>query len=113
MSETLPPFLKWGQYKSHDQNKPDILEMQVLEAETFETEYTINAKVLLKEGKKWNEVILPLKSHESKNQTLLKEWKKNAEKDLIRAGKKFKLKTWLGVSKTNKEFSIRRFELVF
>lgn len=112
MSETLPPFLKWGSYKSHDQNKPDVLEMQVVDVETFETEYTVNVKVLLKEGKKWNEVILPLKSHESKNEALLKAWNKNAEKDLIKAGKKFKLKTWLGKS-TKSEYEIRRFVLEF
>lgn len=111
MSETFSPFLKWGTYKSTDQNKPDILEMQVVDEETFQTEYTINVKVLLKEGKKWNEVILPLRSLESKNESLLKEWKKKAQKDLIKAGKKFKLKTWLGVSKNGRP--IRRYELKF
>ena len=112
MSETLPPFLKWGSYKSHDQNKPDVLEIQVVDTETFETAYTINVKVLLKEGKKWNEVILPLKSHESKNEALLKEWQKNSRKDLVKEGKKFTLKTWLGKS-TKSEYEIRRFVLEF
>jgi len=112
MSETLTPFLKWGSFKSHDQNKPDILETQVVDVETFETEYTTNVKVLLKEDKKWNEVILPLKSHESKNEALLKQWKKNAQKNLIKSGKKFKLKTWLGKS-TKSDHEIRRFVLEF
>lgn len=112
MSETLTPFLKWGSYKSHDQNKPDVLEVEVVDAETFETAYTVNVKVLLKEGKKWNEVILPLKSHESKNEALLKEWQKNARKDLVKAGKKFSLKTWVGKS-TRSEHNIRRFVLEF
>lgn len=112
MSETLIPFLKWGSFKSHDQTKPDVLEMQVRDVETFETEFTTNVKVLLKEGKKWNEIILPLKSHESKNEALLKEWKKSAQKDLIKAGKKFTLKTWLGKS-TRSKYDIRRFVLEF
>lgn len=112
MSETLVPFLKWGSYKSHDQNKPDVLEMQVIDIEPFETAYTMNVKVLLKDGKKWNEIILPLKSHESKNEALLKEWQKNVRKDLIKAGKKFVLKTWLGKS-TRSEYEIRRFVLEF
>ncbi|MGI0058698.1 MAG: hypothetical protein ACREBJ_02925 [Nitrosotalea sp.] len=111
MSETFPPFLKWGVFKSDDQSKPDILEMEIVDEETFQTEYTINVKVLLREGKKWNEVVLPLKSLDSKNEALLKEWKKNQLKDLIKTGKKFKLKTWLGVSKNARP--IRRFELIF
>ncbi|MGH2611880.1 MAG: hypothetical protein ACRDFB_02390 [Rhabdochlamydiaceae bacterium] len=112
MSETLPPFLKWGSYKSHDQDKPNVLEMQVVDIEPFETAYTINVKVLLKEGKKWNETILPLKSLESKNEALLKAWNKNSQKDLIKVGKRFKLKTWLGKS-TRSEYDIRRFVLEF
>lgn len=112
MSSELTPFLKWGFYKSHDENKPDILEMEVLEKETFETAYSVNVKALLKENKKWNQVILPLKSHESKNEALLKEWQKSARKDLLKTGKKFLLKTWLGKS-TKSEYEIRRFVLEF
>ena len=83
-----------------------------MDAETFETAYTVNVKVLLKEGKKWNEIILPLKSHESKNEALLKEWQKNERKGLIKVGKKFSLKTWVGKS-TRSEHDIRRFVLEF
>ncbi len=112
MSETLIPFLKWGSFKSQDEKKPDILEMEVVDVEPFDTAYTTNVKVLLKEGKKWIEVILPLKSHESKNEALLKQWQQNARKDLIKAGKKFRLKTWIGKS-TRSEYNIRRFVLEF
>jgi len=110
--DDLTPFLKWGSFKSTDQNNPDVLEMQISDAETFETAYSINAKVLQKVSGEWKEVIVPLKSHESKNSILLKEWQKNARKDLLRAGKKFLLKTWLGKS-TKSDHPIRRFILEF
>lgn len=90
----FPPFIKWGQFKSQDQNKPDVLELQVSDEQTFETTYSINAKVLQKDADgRWIEKILPLKSHESVNNILLKEWEKNARKDLLKTGKRFFLKT--------------------
>lgn len=108
----FPPFIKWGSFKSQNQNKPDVLELQVAELETFETEYSVNIRVLQKEGNKWNEKILPLKSLESVNSILLKEWEKNARKDIITVGRKFLLKTWLGKSKRS-DHTIRRFVLKF
>lgn len=106
----LTPFLKWGDFKSQDQNKPDVLELQVSEVNTFETAYSINVQVLQKANGKWIEKILPLKSFESKNNILLREWEKNKSK--IKAGKKFLLKTWLDKSKTS-DHTIRRFVLDF
>ena len=106
----FPPFIKWGSYKSQDQNKPDVLELQVLEVDTFEIAYSINVKVKLKDSGEWNEAILPLKSFESKNEILLKEWLKNKIK--VKKGKKFLLKTWLGKS-TKSDFPMRRFVLEF
>ena len=106
----LTPFLKWGSYKSTDQNKPDVLELQVSEVDTFETAYSINVRVKLKDNGEWIDANLPLKSFESKNDILLKEWQKNKSK--IKVGKKFVLKTWLGKS-TKSDFPMRRFVLEF
>lgn len=109
----FPPFIKWGSFKSQSQNEPDILELQVSDEQTFETAYSVNAKVLQKDADgKWTEKVLPLKSHESVNNILLKEWEQNARKDLLKAGKKFLLKTWLGKSKRS-DHNIRRFVLEF
>ena len=106
----LTSFLKWGDFKSQDQNNPDVLELQVSEVDTFETAYSVNVQVLQKTSGKWIEKILPLKSFESKNSILLREWEKNKPK--IKSGKKFLLKTWLDKSKTS-DHKIRRFVLDF
>lgn len=112
MSKTeLTPFLKWGSYKSHDSNSPDVLELQVFEVDTFETSYSVNVRVLQKVNGEENEVILPLKNHESKNNGLLKEWEKWIRKNAVKVGKTFHLKTWLDTSKNGRP--IRRFVLEF
>jgi len=54
---------------------------------------------------------IPLQSFESKNKQLLQKWNKAVKDEKIKPGKKFKLKTWLGISKN--KHPIRRFELVF
>lgn len=108
-SETYVPFLKYSAYTSKDEENPDVLKVKVLEDETFETEFSINIKALVDGVEK----IIPLHNFESKNKQLLEKFTKAKKEGKIKVGKTFKLKTWLGVSKTNKEFSIRRFELVF
>ncbi len=111
MSESLfPPFLKWGQYKSKDEKNPDVLNFEALETDTFETEYSINVKVLKESDGEWNETNIPLHSFESKNKQLYTLWHSAVTSNKITAGKKFSIKTWLGISKN--KFPIRRFELV-
>lgn len=105
LSETFSPFVKWGDYHSKEQINPDILEIEPQEIETFETEYSINARVKVNGEEK----VLPLQSFESNNKQLYLLWMRN--KDKIKQKRKFKLKTWLGLSKN--KFPIRRFEMVF
>lgn len=100
MNTTQVPFIKWGIFQSDDELKPDILELQVIDPETFETQYSVNIRVNQNEDGKWTEKILPLKNHESMNNGLLKEWEKNARKDLTKPNKIFKLKTWLVPQRT-------------
>ena len=108
MSESLfPPFLKWGNYNSKDENNPDILKVEPLELETSETEYSINVIVKV-DGE---EKTIPLHNFESKNRRLFQLWIKAKKEGRIKTGKKFKIKTWLGISKNN--FPIRRYELIF
>jgi len=111
MSETLfPPFLKWGKCKSKDEMNPDVLNFEALETETFETEYSINVKTLKESDGEWNETIIPLHSFESKNKKLYTLWHDAIQSEKITVGKKFSIKTWLGISKN--KFPIRRFVLV-
>jgi hypothetical protein len=108
MAESLyPPFLKWGDYHSKDEKNPDLLKVEVLETETFETEFSTNIRAKVDGVEK----IIPLHNFESNNKQLLQKFTDAIKKGKIKVGKKFKIKTWLGVSKNN--FPIRRFELVF
>ena len=107
MSEFFPPFLKWSAYTSKDERSPDVLNIEVLETELFETEYSTNLRVRANE----EETILPIHSFESRNKQLLQLYVKAKKEGKIQVGKKFKLNTWLGISKN--KFPIRRYELIF
>lgn len=104
------PFIKWGNYKSKNSDKPDILECKVADLETFETEYSTNVRIFLKEKSKWKEWNLPLKSHNSNNAQLLNLWTKAVREGKLEVGQKFKIKAYLGLSKNNRE--IRKYALV-
>ena len=110
--EKIIPFVKWGDYKSDNEKKPDILDLMVVDSELFETEYSTNVHVKKKQGSKWTDVILPIKSHESKNASLLNLWTRNRDRGRLKLKTRIKLKTWLGKSKTTGR-PIRRFALVF
>ena len=111
MSESsFPPFLKWGSYTSKDEKNPDVLIFEAQDTDTFETEYSINVKALMESNGEWNDIIIPLQSFESKNKQLYTLWLDAIQSNKISVGKKFSIKTWLGISKN--KFPIRRFELV-
>lgn len=111
MSEDTPPFIKWGDCHSKDENSPDVLEIQVLDTETFDTDYSINANIKQKENNQWTEKVLPLKSHDSANASLLKQWFDGIKTKKIRKNSTGKILTWLGTSKNGNP--IRRFRLEF
>lgn len=107
MSDLFPPFLKWGKYTARAAESPDQLQITPLELETFETEYSINVRVKV-DGE---EKILPLQSLESQNKQLYQKWNAAVQSGKIKIGKKFLIKTWLGLSKNARK--IRRYELEF
>ena len=108
MSESVfPPFLKWGDYKSQDENNPDILNIEVLETETFETEYGINVRAKVN----GIECTIPLHNYNSLNKKLLQLWHGEVKSGKIQVSKRFKILTWLGISKNKR--SIRRYKLEF
>ena len=111
MNEIKTPYIKFGEFKSQNENKPNILELQIIDPETFETQYSVNIRVKRLMNNEWVERILPLKNHDSKNDALLREWQKNARKDIIQKRRFFKIKTWLGISKNQRP--IRRYKLFF
>lgn len=106
-NDSFPPFLKWGSYKSEDQEKPDKLSIQVTKIETFETEYGVNVNAIV-DGK---EMAIPLHNFNSANTALLKLWNNNVKKGNIKKGVKFTLYTWLGTSKNDRK--IRKWRMEF
>ncbi len=111
MSTELAPFIKWGEYTSKDANNPNALHLEVIDGETFDTEFSTNVHVKFKVHDSWEERVLPLKSHESNNTQLLNLWNKAKRDGMITQGTKFQIHTRLGLSKNNR--AIRRFDLVF
>ena len=107
MSESFPPFLKWGSYKSENQDNPDKIEIQVTKTETFETEYGVNVNAII-DGV---EMVLPLHNFNSLNTALLKLWNTNIKNKKIKKSAKFILCTHLGLSKNNRK--IRRWVMEF
>ncbi|MCA9827124.1 MAG: hypothetical protein KC444_01850 [Nitrosopumilus sp.] len=111
MSTETITYIKWGDYKSQDQEEPDYLEFKVSDLGTFETEYSVNVQMLQKIDDKLEYRILPLKSHTSRNASLLKQWNDGVRTKKIREGKRIRLQTWIGKSKNG--FPIRRYVLEF
>ena len=108
MSNTsYPPFLKWGDYHSKDEKSPNEIEVEPLELEFFETEYSMNINANVDGIEK----VIPIHSFESKNKQLLTKIMDAKKSGKIKVGEKFKILTWLGISKN--KFPIRRFELIF
>ncbi|CUR51619.1 conserved protein of unknown function [Nitrosotalea devaniterrae] len=109
--QDLTPFIKIGEYTSTSETKPDILELRSEGPQTFETEYSTCAYVWQKVNDKFEKRIISLHAHDSRNVSLLNGWNNAAKRDNLKKGRKFKFKTWLGVSRNNRP--IRRWRFVF
>ncbi len=105
----FPAFLRWGEYHSKDRENPDVLKVEVLETETFETEFSINTRCMVDGVEK----IMPLHNFESRNKQLLQKFLDAKKEGKIQVGRKFKIKTWKEPHPKKKGYEIRRFELVF
>ena len=106
---TTTTYIHWGNYKSKDTNNPDRLEIEILTLVQFESELSANVHVKQKINETYEVRILPLKSHESNNSSLLKQWNELVEKKKITIGSKLVIFTWLGISKYNRV--IRKFQI--
>ena len=107
MSDTFPPFLKWGNYQSNDSANPNKISVQVTETETFETEYGVNVNCIV-DG---IEMAMPLHNFNSVNTALLKLWNDNTKIGKIKKGANFTLSTFLGQSKNKR--TIRKWSMEF
>lgn len=109
--EKSPPYIKFGVFRSNDKSNPDSVELRVKNIETFDSDLSTNVIVERKTLDSWEDAVLSLKSHDSENATLLHLWQKCIRDKTLKKGKKFILRTWLGLSKNKRP--IRRFELIF
>jgi len=102
-------YIRWGDYKSKDTNNPDSLELEVTTLEQTESEFTTNIQCRQLILGSWEDRILPLKSHESNNSSLLKMWNELVKRKRIIVGSKLVIRTHLGISKYGRV--IRKFQV--
>ncbi len=107
MSDTLlPQFLKWGNYKSKDSENPDIIQVEIIDPEPFETQFDLN--VLAKMD--MVDTNIPLKA-KSSNKILYRQYNKLLHDGKIKSGTVLEIKTWLRKSSRNPENELRDFEV--
>ena len=107
----FPAFFKWSDWKSKTEKKPDTINIKVTELETWESEYSINLNVDVKQKDEFIEMSISLKSHESKNSALLDLWNKAVKLNRIKLGDTIAIQTWLGKS-TKSDYAMRRWRLI-
>ena len=102
---TLPPFLKWGDYKGREDN-PDTITVEIIDPEPFPTKYDWNvlAKVDMIDTN------IPLKA-KSTNKILYRAYNKLLRENKVKVGTLLKIKTWLRKSTKNPENDLRDFKL--
>jgi len=107
MSEnsTLPPFLKWGNYKGRE-NNPDTIHVEIIDPEPFSTQFDWNvlAKVDMMD------MNIPLKA-KSANKILYRSYNRLLKENKIKVGTTLKIKTWLRKSTKNPEYDLRDFAI--
>jgi len=107
---TFSPFIHWGDYKSQDQNNPDVLKLQVVDPEIRENLYCSYVPVLHNDNGEWKEKNLPLRQHEHWNRNLFRKYYDLFNSGLIRVNTHLKLKTWKRKS-TKSVYLLRDFDL--
>ena len=110
MSRSFPPFIKWGDYKSEDENKPDVLILQVADPEIRENLYSSYVPVVHNDNGERKEKNLPLHQHDHWNRKLLKDYLEKYNLGQIRQNTRILVKTWLRKSKRS-AYLVRDFTL--
>ena len=110
--EQRVPWVKWSEYTSTDKDKPDLLEVKVVETETFETNYSTAVKALIKKGAEWVLHYLPLRAKNSTNSKLKDLWDKNVGNGQIKPEAEFTLQTHKRKSAMS-DHEMRDYEMLF
>ena len=103
-------FIRLGRFTSTDKDNPDVLEVKPQIKHIYTTEYSQCTDVLYNDNGSWVEAILPLKSNNSTNASLINQWTKTRDQGRLKIGKAVKILTWLDTSKNGNP--IRRYRLV-
>ena len=112
MSDLFPTFFKWSDCKSKDEKKPDTIDLKVTELETWESEFSININAEIRfQTDDFIEKSISLKSHDTRNSSLLVLWNKAVSMKRIAIGDTIAVQTWLGKSKKS-DYEIRRWRLI-
>jgi len=107
---TFSPFIHWGDFKSEEPSKPDVLILQVVDPEIRENSFSSYVTVLHNDNGEWKEKNLPLKQHDHWNRKLFKKYYELFNSGLIRVNTHLRLKTWKRKSKRS-VFLVRDFDL--
>lgn len=103
-------FIRWGQFKSTDKDKPDVLEVKPQGKDIWSTEYSKCTNVSYNVDSAWSDTILPLKALNSVSTGLFSQWTEAMDGGKLKVGEAVKILTWL--DKSINGHPIRRFMLV-
>ncbi|MCH7648324.1 MAG: hypothetical protein IIA83_06935 [Thaumarchaeota archaeon] len=114
MSETsILPFFHWGECNADSKINADRIDLEIVEAEPFDSTYSSNIKAKVTFDYHKDELMnIPLWNYKSKNQALLRQYMKQFEKGKIKDSDKIQILTWLGTSSKNPEFKLREWRIV-
>lgn len=101
------PFLKWGNYKSKDKNNPDVLNVEIIDAEPFSTQYDLNVLCVVN----GEEVNVPLRT-KSSNKKLYRQYTSLLQQKKIKTGSKLVIKTWMSKSTRHPDYDLREFGVI-
>ena len=107
---TFSPFIHWGDFKSEQPSKPDVLILQVVDPEIQENSFCSYVPVLHNDNGEWKEKNLPLKQHDHWNRKLFKKYYEMFNSGLISINTHLRLITWKRKSKRS-EYMVRDFDL--
>jgi len=111
MSTDVIPFIQWGSFHSKDIENPDVLEIEVVTLEQWDSEFSTNVQVKYHIHGSWEDRILPLRSLESNNPMLLNLWNKAVSEKRIKVGTRLSIKTHMGKSRNHND--MRKYQLGF
>src|SRR3990167_2059880 len=98
-TKNFPPFLKWGDYKSTSKEKPDVITIEIVDPEPFQTQYDWNVLAKIN-GIETN---IPLRA-KSANKKLYRQYMSLLQNDKIKSKTTLVIKTCLSKSTKNPDY---------